>query len=237
MLCPFFINLNFFIMANIKLGAIITDIAGSVSGSTFRRTPAGIILYNKQGTQIKSAFARYSQKNQISAIFRNWAVLSNDEKIAWANNALLYPVTNKFGQIKYLTGRQLYTKLNSQLLPMGVVSDVLEFDTYVEGRNVILTSFNKNDQELRLDWDGSGGKQYLLVSVYQVRQGGNPKPHAHFRRIITDDLGGGAGVNYWTEFNDAFPLAQAGQWYGFNIQWLNASGISTAVQSFSAEYE
>lgn len=223
-------------MANIKLGAIITDIAGSVSGSTFRRTPAGIILYNKQGTQIKSAFAQYSKKNQITSIFRNWEILSNDDKIAWANNALLYPVTNKFGQLKYLTGRQLYTKLNSQLLPVSAQSDVLNFQTYVEGRTVVLESFNKNDEYLKLLWDGVGDKQYLLISIYQVRKGGNPKPHAHFRRVIIEFLGGGGADNYWYYFNLAFPLAQSGQWYGFNIQWLNESGIATPVQSFSAEY-
>lgn len=223
-------------MANIKLGAIITDIAGSVSGSTFRRTPAGIILYNKQGTQIKSAFAKFSVKNRITAIFRNWEILSNDDKIAWGNNALLYPVTNKFGQLKYLTGRQLFTKLNTQLLPTGAVSDVLNFNTYVEGRTVVLDSFNKNDQKLGLYWGGVGGKQTLLVSIYQVRKGGNPKPHAHFRRVIIGDYGGGEGENFWNIFNTAFPLAQSGQWYGFNIQWMNESGIITPVQTFSAEY-
>ena len=224
-------------MANIKLGAIITDIAGSVSGSTFRRTPAGIILYNKQGTQIKSAFAKFSVKNRITAIFRNWEILSNDDKIAWANNALLYPVTNKFGQLKYLTGRQLFTKLNTQLLPTGAVSDVLNFNTYVEGRTVVLDSFNKNDQNLALYWGGVGDKQTLLVSIYQVRKGGNPKPHTHFRRVIIGAYGGGEGDNFWNIFNTAFPLAQSGQWYGFNIQWMNESGIITPVQTFSAEYE
>lgn len=222
-------------MANIKLGAIITDIAGSVSGSTFRRTPAGTILYNKQGTQIKSAFAQASVKNQISNIFRGWNILDLATREQWGVNALLYPVKNKFGENKFLTGRQLYTKLNTQLLPAETTSDVTNFDTYVEDSDIQINVFSKNDENLQFQWFGDFGKQYLLVSAYQIRPNGNAKPHAHFKRFYVKEVSDNDGANMWEQFTKVFPLVQQGQFFGFNIQWMNASGIITSVRTLTAE--
>ena len=111
-------------MAVIKLGSIVTDIAGSIGGTTFRRTTTGHAVYNKQGRQVKSAFSKASRKNQLGNVFRNWYNLSESEREQWALNASTYPLKDRFGNTKYLTGRQLFTKLNAQLLPANATSDV-----------------------------------------------------------------------------------------------------------------
>jgi hypothetical protein len=218
-------------MANIKLGAIITDIAGSVSGSTFRRTPAGIILYNKQGTQIKSAFAQASQKNAISNVFRGWNILSSNVQKAWNDVALLYPVPGKFGGTKFLTGRQLYTKVNTQLLPTGTSSDVESFNTYVEAPEVVIDFFSIDAEELNISYEGSFASQYILISAYLLRPNGNPLPHKHFKRFYVELTGSGVTVNIYTDFIQEFPLVSGGQTYGFNIQFMNTSGIISSVQA------
>ena len=86
-------------MAVIKLGSIVTDIAGSIGGTTFRRTSTGHAVYNKQGSQIKSAFARTSRKNALANIFRAWGELDKATQDAWAENALIYKVPDRFGKI------------------------------------------------------------------------------------------------------------------------------------------
>lgn len=218
-------------MANIKLGAIITDIAGSVGGSTFRRTPAGIVMYNKQGRQIKSAFATYSQKNAIAEVFRGWNTLDAFSKELWSDNAKLYPVKDKFGNDKILTGRQLFTKLNTQLLPVQSISDVVTFDPLLYAPIVYFGNFDISEETFQLSWSGTQSNVYLLVSMYQVRNGGSSKPTAKFRRTFWTLDPGNAPVDIYSSVLEQFPYIKAGDNFGINIQWMNLSGIISSVQS------
>lgn len=222
-------------MANIKLGAIITDIAGSVGGSTFRRTPAGIVLYNKQGRQIKSAFSEFSRKNAIAVIFRGWEELIPSEKEQWAVCANLYPVKNKFGEEKNLTARQLYTKLNAQLLPVQSFSDVSNFSTILFAPVVYFQPLDISSESFILSWDGTASQSYLLVSMYQIRKNGSAKPTKAFRRTYWANGPGNGPVDIYYSVLEQFPYLKAGDTFGINVQWMNQSGIISSVQSATVE--
>lgn len=221
-------------MAVIKLGSIVTDIAGSIGGTTFRRTSTGHAVYNKQGKQVKSAFAKASRKNELGNIFSSWYNLTENEREQWAQNASVYPLKDKFGNKKYLTGRQLYTKLNAQLLPAKQKSDVKSFDQFVELAPVNINSFDISSSELSLYIDGSFDSQILYISMYQLRSRGRVKPHAHFKRTAVKLVASKTYVDIWNDFREQFPFAANGQTFGFNIQFVNASGVMSSVLAFTA---
>ena len=221
-------------MAVIKLGSIVTDIAGSIGGTTFRRTSTGHAVYNKQGRQVKSAFAKASRKNELGNIFSSWYNLTENEREQWALNASVYPLKDKFGNTKYLTGRQLYTKLNAQLLPAKQTSDVKSFDPFVELADTQLETFDISSGELSLYIDGQFDSQIIYISIYQLRRRGRVKPHAHFKRTAVKVVASKNYVNIWSEFTRQFPLAENGQTFGFNIQFVNASGVMSSVLAFTA---
>ena len=221
-------------MAVIKLGSIITDIAGSIGGTTFRRTSTGHAVYNKQGRQVKSAFAKASRKNELGNIFSNWYNLSEKEREQWAVNASTYPLKDKFGNTKYLTGRQLYTKLNSQLLPANAISNVESFDPFVAHAPVNINSFDVNNNTLSLHVEGDFIQQFIYISIYQLRRRGRVKPHAHFKRTAVLEVVSNSNIDIWDEFEKQFPLAGNGQTFGFNIQFVNKCGVMTSVLAFTA---
>lgn len=221
-------------MAVIKLGSIVTDIAGSIGGTTFRRTSTGHAAYNKQGRQVKSAFAKASRKNELGNIFSNWYNITESEREQWAYNATVYPLKDKFGNTKYLTGRQLYTKLNAQLLPANVSSDVKKFDTFVELAPTNINSFQISESNLSIYVGGSFSEQTIYISMYQLRKGGRVKPHAHFKRTAVKITTSNNVFDIWNEFKEQFPLAVDGQTFGFNIQYVNQCGVMTSVLAFTA---
>ena len=220
-------------MAVIKLGSISTDIAGSIGGTTFRRTSTGHAVYNKQGRQVKSAFAPASRKNELGNIFASWYLLSEAEQNQWSKNATTYPLKDKFGNTKYLTGRQLYTKLNAQLLPAGQTSAVDRFDPFVELAETKLNTFDISASELSLYIDGEFDSQIIYISMYQLRRRGRVKPHAHFKRTAVKVVASKTYVDIWNDFREQFPLADNEQTFGFNIQFVNASGVMTSVLAFT----
>jgi hypothetical protein len=232
-LCPFF-NLKFIDMANFKLGAIFTDVAGSISGTTFRRTPRGIIAYNKQGTQIKSAFAQASVKNRLGVIFASWNALDNETKTFWANKAALYPQLNKFGDLVYLTGRQFFTKLNTQLIPANITSNPATFKADLPSEIAVECEINLTSEEAYVIFSDLVTIDYCLVRVQQTRSAnGSVKAHAHFKNTKVSKLEDDSFVDFYDEFIQQFPFAQVGDNFIVHLIFMNASGFQSSVQGFA----
>lgn len=222
-------------MANIKLGAIITDIAGSVGGSTFRRTQSGIILYNKQGTQIKSAFSPKAVKNKLGAIITNWGVLDQVDKDFYNAAAPKYFFPDKFGNLKNLSGRQLYIKLNTQLIPTGTLVDISTFADTIPSevvQNIYVDSANK---EFIINWDIKSDSKYLLVQVTPSTKGANTKPTKKAFCTFAKDVSGSNKVNIWEQFSEQFLWAQKKSYWNVNVIFMNYSGFQNSVQSFKVQ--
>lgn len=222
-------------MANIKLGSIITEIQGSVGGSTFRRTPRGVILYNKQGTQIKSAFATASRKNQLGNVFAAWQNLSHEEQKYWNEQATLYPQKNKFGSVVYLTGRQFFTKLSAQMLPAQVPVQISPLDDRLSTSILQNIACIPGSDELTIAFDTTIDDFFVYVSVYPLRKGARVKPHAHFKRTYAKFVSGSTKINIWNAFKTQYPLAVVGDKFGANIQMCSYSGFLTSVQAMEFE--
>ena len=182
----------------------------------------------------RSACLFPSHDRTVGNIFRSWYNLTESEREQWAYNASIYPLKDKFGNTKYLTGRQLYTKLNAQLLPAKATSDVKSFDPFVELAPVNIYSFDINDNSLKLHVDGAFDNQFIYISIYQLRRRGRVKPHAHFKRTAVLTVVRNSTIDIWDEFSRQFPLSENGQTFGFNIQFVNASGVMTSVLAFTA---
>lgn len=223
-------------MASIKLGAIITDIAGSIGGTTFRRTPRGIIAYNKQGTQIKSAFAPNSVKAQLGNIFKSWGLLSPSEKEFWAEQALLFQFPNKFGQLVNLTGRQFFTKLNAQLIPVNLNVTAGTYNPLIElgypssvnqdwlGGNVIINF----SMEMASTW--------AVVECYPLRSGENAKPNLKSVPLYTQYGIGVSDVNIFSAFTTRYGFPIGGSRFGLNVYTLSNSGFKSSITTFVISY-
>ena len=101
-------------MATFKLGGIITDIAGSIGGTTLKRNGSYKVIMNKSsGTPYSRSYNNPSLQ-YLPFIFKSWSRLDDAEKKAWKEQALLYTFPDKFGTLRNLSGRQLFVKLNAQ---------------------------------------------------------------------------------------------------------------------------
>ena len=92
-------------MATFKLGAIITDVAGSIGGTTLKRNGAYKVIMNKSsGTPYSRSYNNPSLQ-YLPFIFKSWSKLDNAEKAAWNEQALLYTFPDKFGTLLNLLVR------------------------------------------------------------------------------------------------------------------------------------
>lgn len=100
-------------MAIFTLGAMITDITGSMGGTTFSKNRAGNIIKNrasgKRVATTKQSLALQANNDIIAA----WNVLTNVQKDVWNAYSLANTLTDRWGKVKTLTGFNWYQLINN----------------------------------------------------------------------------------------------------------------------------
>ena len=119
-------------MATFKLGAIITQIAGSVGGTTFRRNGFNNVMSNKNAGSSYARLLGNPALSYLGPIFKKFQYLSEEEREAWRVASRNFQFPDKFGTLRYLTPRQFFIKLTSQLwiadqypIPPTMINSVL----------------------------------------------------------------------------------------------------------------
>ena len=90
---------------------------GSHAGNTFSNNKAGAYIKQKpRGTNPQSEL-QLVRRTTLGQLSKYWAnTLSDSQRTAWATFATTYPVISRTGSTIYLSGQQMFCKLNSQLL-------------------------------------------------------------------------------------------------------------------------
>ena len=103
-------------MALIQFGVIVTNIKGSIGGTTFSSIRAGTVA------KLRLTGKRVLNSKQSSALNTSllstvaWNQLTNANKILFNNYALANALTDRYGVVKQLTGFQWFKILNQNSL-------------------------------------------------------------------------------------------------------------------------
>ncbi len=101
-------------------GQGVTDVRGSVSGTTMSRSRWGSTHRAKTSPIQPKSHKQGLRRSLLGFLSQYWgAQLTPSERNQWNSYALTYPQTNVFGQTVYLTGHQLFVRLNFNLLTIG----------------------------------------------------------------------------------------------------------------------
>lgn len=116
----------------ILLGAIVTDMAGSVAGQSVRRYKGGHILQNKAQYVRNSRNGNNNRIGVMSNIFRAWSSLTAEVRGYWNEAAQFYTFPDKFGMQRNISGRALYTKLAANARYVALpLPDPLALDNFI----------------------------------------------------------------------------------------------------------
>jgi hypothetical protein len=96
-------------MARALPGPVISSIAGSIGGISFRNDRSGLVISNKQQPTRKFSAGQLEHRGILSASARGWAALDADIKRAWTSLAATEQIPTAYSRGRRWTGRQLYT--------------------------------------------------------------------------------------------------------------------------------
>lgn len=219
-------------MGIFKLGAIIVSIAGSVGGTTFRRNGSNGTMMNKQRGASPAKLLQNKALGGIGSIFQQWALLTGTQRTAWNLEALNFQFPDKFGTMRNLTGRQLFTKLNVQALPAGfsvldptgITSAVPLFDI-----SVVDVDYNSGDYIVNVDNEGDA-----CFFLFQIQQSKQPiyTPAFTSRRVIRVlTITGSVNINIFAEILQNYPQFDVNSSSVVYVTAINSFGFKSVTKS------
>jgi hypothetical protein len=124
-------SLNFKIMARIKYSALVTEIKGSIGGTTFQSNAYGYTIKNKpRQVKPKSQYQNRS-KLYLAAAAQQWNYLGSSSRGEWDAWAAANPQYAKNNPSAVLSGFAVFVRVCQQIfLRSGDISDVTVSPSY-----------------------------------------------------------------------------------------------------------
>lgn len=104
-------------MAKVQFSAVVGDARGKVGGNVFTKGRFGAVARNKVSpVQPRSSFQR-EVRSRFTGQSKGWAALATDAlRAAWDTFSKANPVHDVFGMTRWLTGHQMFVRLNAVIL-------------------------------------------------------------------------------------------------------------------------
>lgn len=165
-------------MAKALMGSIVVKLAGKLNGHCFR------VLGNTQVLQAKPLPSRKlnitvnGAMPVIRDIFAKWINTSSEVRNQWKALALLYPFSDRWGNPKYLSGRQFFTKMNINAVLAGFPEpDASTFDGYIPGLEFESVNINLTDATLEFKNEHLASGTRLQICIKKLQnEAVNPEP-------------------------------------------------------------
>ena len=106
-------------MAKFTPGAIVSEVRNKIAASVYTKNRAGAAIRNRTTPINRRSVGQTQKRQQLSSLSSGWRALSAANILAWNAAAPSFPQQDQLGQTIFLTGHQLYVRLNANLLLIG----------------------------------------------------------------------------------------------------------------------
>ena len=211
----------------ILLGAIVTQMAGSVGGQTVRRSQNGQILYNKSQKRNTAAISKNTQVRLLQKLMTKWLTEVDAVYLTCQQEAIKNVYYNKFGQPKFLSTYNYYM---SAMIKLNLVTDgdsnKLFLSADLPSTDLIIDSVSKADSAIIITLETGSEFTYFILSVF-VTSRATITPNAKMSRIIY----AGEYVDYdrytaWVNMQNNFYYSNTGDSATFFVQAVARNGYS-----------
>jgi len=111
-------------MAKIELSALVNNIKGSISGTTFQNSQGGLIARRKPFPYNSISSNQSDKRRLLFNLQNNWANFTSDIREEWKVFSQYYKIPQKNNKDRILNGQQIYIVCNTNLFNIG--EDLIE---------------------------------------------------------------------------------------------------------------
>ena len=222
-------------MAKIKFGMFMTDARGKIGGQVFSKNRGGAYVRTKV-TPANGQTARQSFVRQLlGAISQSWSGLTQSARDSFDGAVAQWSKTDIFGDIRNPTGKNLFTRLNINLVNSGQ-PEILLAPEKVEMPFLTATGISYDVNEMTIQDIVNTPGAVLVVSATAPQSAGTNFFRGKYRQI---GVYAGASVVTADLFDDyvgkfGTPAGDAN--VSFELKWVLATG-QTSTPLFVKMFE
>lgn len=143
--------------ALLKMGPLVTDIRGSIGGTTFARNRGGMYARARVVPINPSTARQTAVRAALGALAQAWTtVLTDVQRASWELYASNVLIPNKLGEPRALSGQQMYVRTNTLALDCGIAR-IDDAPTVFTVGPTITPSFTLAPATDEFDMDDLGG--------------------------------------------------------------------------------
>lgn len=213
-------------MAVFKLGAFVTEIAGSVGGTTFKRFGSTQVMYNKSRGGSKNKLLANNKLAYLSWLSKQWRTLTISEKNSWEIETEGYTFPDKFGVPRVLSAKDFFIKCNGNLTVTG------QFNADASSFDGVISIFNIDD--FIVDMSTNTALFYIIdvtaenYFLYQLSVTATEPTSFVFNRqkivawtVESDDF----GYDLYPVLIERYPNLKVGDWVTVYVQAMSGFGL------------
>jgi len=103
----------------IKFGSIVTRGSGKLGGHVYSTNRGGAYVRTNQTPSNPQTSFQQSGRAVFTGLTQGWSALTESERTSWNQATSSFPVTDRFGDSRELSGKGLYISLNKELILTG----------------------------------------------------------------------------------------------------------------------
>lgn len=228
-------------MAIIKTSAIVSDIKGTAGGNVFASNKGGNYLRRyKKPTNLNSP-KQQAVRSLFGSMTGLWRGLTEIERNSWNEGAVNFPMMNKLGESKVLSGQQLFNKLNNPLIQVGVATLTTcptpqSFPSVSVGVTENVTAGNKLFATIYFDGNQAVPAGFLCIvnATATVSAGVNSPQKGLFKKITTvQEAGDTDGLNIVTPYNNTFGALITGDTIFVGVTVISVISGESSTMTFT----
>lgn len=210
-------------MTKILWGALVTDGRGKSGGHVLTRNRSGAAMRTKVSGVQRKTNTQQTSKNRFTGLTQGWRDLTEPQRLAWNASAPDFITTNVFGNNISPTGKNLYMRLNQNiLLAGGSVIDTPPFPV----SPIALTSFTiasntSAAQTLGFAVSPVAADNALLIEATRPLSVGKYAAGSEFRFLQLVQEAATSPVNTFTAYSNKFGAPITGKKIFFRVTPVN----------------
>lgn len=106
----------------IKFGSIVVGGRGKLGGQVYSHNRGGDYVRNNAVPVNPQSTSQMQARARLAQFSSQWSALEQEQISAWNEAAVNFPRNNVFGDSKILSGKNLFTSLNTELELVGLVT-------------------------------------------------------------------------------------------------------------------
>ena len=207
-----------------KWGALMVDGRGKIGGQVASKNRSGSYMRNKVTPSNPNTAAQVAVRNMLSTASSAWSSLTNTQRAGWDGAVNDWVGTNVFGDVVKPTGKNLFTKLNINLMNIGgnMIADV-PIKSSVPPLDIVSVEYDLSSSEITiLNTQAVSGYEYL-VSATAPQSAGTSFFRGKFRNIYHSPAPQNFSTVVWNAYVEKFGELTADSNVMFEIKLVDTT--------------